>query len=159
MEGNEPFFKTAKKFHNLLQGPDGKLMAEEITAYVDHSWNVSKAIMRRGVSADIWVMHDPQSLALAAFLPQSQASMWVCHIDTTAPNQSAITDLLHWFSAYSLILFSMPAYILHTLDLHRTRVAPPAIDPLQPKNLRLKPAIARKITAKLGIDPGHWWPR
>ena len=45
MEGNEPFFKTTKKIHNLLQGADGKLTAEELTAYVNNCWNVSKAIM------------------------------------------------------------------------------------------------------------------
>jgi trehalose synthase len=111
-------------------------------------------MQEQGISADIWVMHDPQSLPLAAFMTQNQRAMWVCHIDTTAPNQSAAGALLPWLQAYPLIVFSLPQYILPALDPCQTRVAPPAIDPLLGKNCRQDDlATARAIITRLGIDP------
>ena len=112
MPGHEAFFEITKKLHNLMQGADGVLSAQEVSTYVAQSWKVSRAMQEQGISADIWVMHDPQSLPLAAFLPQNQRAMWVCHIDTTAPNQSAAGALLPWLQAYPLIVFSLPQYNL-----------------------------------------------
>ncbi len=153
MPGHEAFFEITKKLHNLMQGADGVLSAQEVSTYVAQSWKVSRAMQEQGISADIWVMHDPQSLPLAAFLPQNQRAMWVCHIDTTAPNQSAAGALLPWLQTYPLIVFSLPQYILPALDPCQTRVAPPAIDPLLGKNCRPDLATARAIIARLGIDP------
>jgi trehalose synthase len=153
MPGHEAFFEITKKLHNLMQGADGVLSAQEVSTYVAQSWKVSRAMQEQGISADIWVMHDPQSLPLAAFLPQNQRAMWVCHIDTTAPNQSAAGALLPWLQAYPLIVFSLPQYILPALDPCQTRVAPPAIDPLLGKNCRPDLATARANIARLGIDP------
>ena len=153
MPGHEAFFEITKKLHNLMQGADGELSAQEVSAYVAQSWKVSRAMQEQGISADIWVMHDPQSLPLAAFLPQNQRAMWVCHIDTTAPNQSAAGALLPWLQTYPLIVFSLPQYILPALDPCQTRVAPPAIDPLLPKNRRPDLTTVKSIIARLGIDP------
>jgi trehalose synthase len=153
MPGHEAFFEITKKLHNLMQGAEGELSAKEVSAYVAQSWKVSRAMREQGISADIWVMHDPQSLPLAAFLPETQPSLWICHIDTTAPNQSAAAALLPWLQAYPLIVFSLPQYILPALDPGRIRVAPPAIDPLLPKNRRPDLATAKSIIARLGIDP------
>jgi trehalose synthase len=153
MPGHEAFFEITKKLHNLMQGADGVLSAQEVSTYVAQGWKVSRAMQEQGISADIWVMHDPQSLPLAAFLPQNQHAMWVCHIDTTAPNQSAAGTLLPWLQTYPLIVFSLPQYILPALDPCQTRVAPPAIDPLLGKNCRPDLATARAIIARLGIDP------
>ena len=136
MPGNEAFFEITKKLHNLMQGGQGELTAAEVSTYVTQSWEVSREIQRQGISADIWVMHDPQSLPLVAFMPPNLAAMWVCHIDTTEPNPGAAAALLPWMRAYPLIAFSLPQFVLPGLEPHRTRVAPPAIDPLQTKNQR-----------------------
>jgi trehalose synthase len=152
MPGHEAFFEITKKLHNLMQGADGELSAQEVSTYAAQCWKVSRAMQEQGISADIWVMHDPQSLPLAAFLPQNQHAMWVCHIDTTAPNQSAAGALLPWLQAYPLIVFSLPQYVLPALDPCQTRVAPPAIDPLLPKNRRPDLTTVKSIIARLGID-------
>ena len=152
MPGHDAFFEVTKKMHNLLQGAQGEISAQELSLYIAQSWKVSKAIKEQGITADVWVMHDPQSLPLAAFLPDQQA-MWVCHIDTTEPNQRTAAALMPWLAAYPLMLFSLPQYILPGLDPEITRVAPPAIDPLVRKNQQPDLDTARSIIAGLGLDP------
>ena len=95
-------------------------------------------------------MHDPQSLPLYSFLPEINHTMWICHIDTTAPNPTASGALLPWMQTYPLTVFSMPQYVLPNLE--RTRIAPPAIDPLVIKNQRPDMAQARATLARLGLD-------
>ena len=153
--GNDDFFRTTKRLHNLPQGAEGELSREEVASYTGHVQHVAKSLRLQGESADAWVMHDPQSLPLATFLPQEQPAIWICHIDTTAPNQSAVQALLPWMEAYPLLVFSLQDYILPQLDPCRTRVVPPAIDPLQPKNCSPGLDAARKTMARLGVDPGR----
>ncbi|MFQ6031122.1 MAG: glycosyltransferase [Dehalococcoidia bacterium] len=150
--GNDEFFNITKKLHNLMQGAEGVLTAEEASFYVAHSHKVSKMIREQGIAADLWVMHDPQSLPLYSFLPEINAVMWVCHIDTTAPNQTAAGALFPWMQTYPLTVFSMPQYVLPNLDQSLTRIAPPAIDPLLVKNLRPDRDAARATMASLGLD-------
>ena len=152
--GNEEFFRTTKRLHNLLQGAEGGLSPEEVSGYLWHVQDVAWNLRRQGVGADIWVMHDPQSLPLAAFL-SDHPSIWVCHIDSTAANQSAFEALVPWMEAYSLLVFSLHQYVLPQLCLRRVRVAPPAIDPLRTKNISPCPQAAREIMGKLGVDPGR----
>ncbi len=151
--GSEAFFQTTKRLHDLLQGAPGELSPVEVSAYVSHIRKVAREIQHQGIRADIWVMHDPQSLPLAAFLPQDQASIWVCHIDTTAPNPGAVEALLPWLKTYSRQVFSLPEYVLPQLDQCRIRVAPPAIDPLQTKNRIPDLATTQAAMSRLGIDP------
>jgi trehalose synthase len=153
MPGHEAFFEITKKMHNLMQGADGQLTAEEMSTYVVQSWRVSRAIQKQGIAADIWVMHDPQTLPLAAFLPPDQAAMWVCHIDTTQPNQGTAAAVRPWINAYPLVVFSLPQYVLPGLDRNVTRIAPPAIDVMMQKNQRPDLDTARSIIARLGMDP------
>jgi len=155
MPGDEGFFQTTKKLHNLLQGADGEVSDEEMSGYVANSRDMAKAIQEQEISADIWVMHDPQSLPLAAFLPSGQTSMWVCHIDTTAPNQQTVSSLLPWLKTYPLVTFSLPDYIMPSLDRSKTRVAPPAIDALQVKNHRPDRPTEKVTLASMGIDPSR----
>lgn len=152
MPGHQAFFEITKKMHNLMQGAEGQLSAEEMSSYLAQSWRVSQEIQKQGISADIWVMHDPQSLPLAAFLP-GQAAMWVCHIDTTQPNQGTAAALRPWLEAYPLVVFSLPQYVLPGLEPNTTRIAPPAIDALLQKNRRPDLDTAYSVIARLGIDP------
>ena len=153
MPGDDAFFETTKKMHNLLQGADGEIPDDRISSYVGHNEEIAKAIRAHGPDADVWIMHDPQSLPLGAFLSTHQTCMWVCHIDTTAPNQKLVASLDPYLKAYPLVAFSLPDYILPSLDRSKTRVAPPAIDALQPKNHRPDPATAKLTLARLGVDP------
>lgn len=47
MPGHEAFFEITKKLHNLMQGADGELSAQEVSAYVAQSWQVSRAMQNK----------------------------------------------------------------------------------------------------------------
>ena len=99
------FFQVTKKIHNLLQGADGSLSEKELEVYHGNLRQVAKAMRRDELSADVWFMHDPQLLPLAGMLQKgrscnSGAWLWICHIDLTRPNQSAIDSLLPMLQDY-----------------------------------------------------------
>ena len=89
------FFHVTKKIHNLLQGADGALSEHELEVYHRNIQAVAKEMSRDGVSADVWFLHDPQLLPLAGLLRRNgnagaKAWFWICHIDLTHPNESAV---------------------------------------------------------------------
>ena len=99
------------------------------------------------------MIHDPQPLALAEFVPLNGASVWRCHIDCATPNGGVREYLGQWLSRYDRTVFSMPEYVLPSVASEQVRIIYPAIDPLTPKNTRVSMRQARAMLADLGIDP------
>ncbi len=153
MPGATSFFDTTKRLHNLLQGAEGEITDAMWGAYRSHVDDVASQIRSQGIEADVWIMHDPQSLPLAQSLNLNGSAMWVCHIDTTAPNPSALRGVLPLVAGYPLVLFSMPQYVLPGIPKDKVRIAPPAIDPLIVKNRLLQQTEVRSILQRLGVDP------
>jgi trehalose synthase len=152
MEGAPEFFEITKRLHNLLQGAEGVLTGDELDRYVDHNARVARELKAQGVSSDVWVLHDPQSLPLASFLPPGAEIIWVCHIDTTLPNPQVIQQLLPLMQRAGRVVFSLPQYVVDGLDISRVHIVPPAIDPLLPKNIEPDARFVRRTLLKLGID-------
>ena len=151
-----PFFQVTKKLHNLLQGAEGSLSPREFGLYIDTLARVAGHIESRHLEADVWFMHDPQLLPLAQLLPKQggETRLWVCHIDLTAPNGQVMDQLLPLTAAYDGLVFSLDSYIPAGLDPRiPVYVAPPAIDPLTPKNAPITDAEANAIVSAMGIDP------
>ena len=98
--------------------------------YVAHNENVARQIAAQGVAPDVWVLHDPQTLPLAALLPPDARIIWVCHIDTTLPNRPVIEQLVPFMRQAHRVVVSLPHYAVPDLDPAAVRVIPPAIDPL-----------------------------
>ena len=155
IRGNDEFFEITKRLHNLLQGADGELSQGELDRYVAHNERVAQQIAARGVSPDVWVLHDPQTLPLAALLPPSANVVWVCHIDTTLPNRPVIEQLVPFMRQAGRVVVSLPHYAVSDLDPAVVRVAPPAIDPLLPKNTPRSESQVRRALARMGIDTGR----
>ena len=156
--GSAEFFQATKKIHNLLQGADGSLSRDELDAYYGCIEDVAREMDRDGLTADVWVLHDPQLLPLARLLRQgSQAAwLWVCHIDLTAPNGQVLSELLPLVQHYDHLLFSQESYVPAQLNGSvPVDISPPAIDPLSVKNTPLPEDRAREIVAAMGIDPGR----
>ena len=105
------------------------------------------------LDADVWVVHDPQPLALRTLVPLKGSAIWRCHIDCSTPNGHVREYLTPWIRNYDRALFSMPEYVLPGVGAEQVRVVYPAIDPLATKNSPLSMSEARAILAGLGIDP------
>ena len=152
------FFQVTKKIHNLLQGAEGSLSERELEVYYDNLRQVAKAMRRDELSADVWFMHDPQLLPLAGMLQEGRSCnsatwLWICHIDLTHPNQSAIDSLLPMLQDYHHLIFSLQQYVpVRQVADKPVYIAPPAIDPLAGKNNPVDQREAWDIVASMGID-------
>ncbi len=152
------FFQATKRIHNLLQGAEGALSAEEWIAYYGAIREVAEAIQTHSLQADVWFLHDPQLLPLAQMLPKdpSQTRLWVCHIDLTAPNRHVMEPLLPLTEHYDGLIFSLPSYVPSGIgDNTPVYIAPPAIDPLTVKNTPMGDAEALAVVSSMGIDPNR----
>ena len=153
------FFQVTKKIHNLLQGAEGSLSEPELETYHRNLRQVAKAMSRDQLAADVWFMHDPQLLPLAGMLRHGRpcggnaAWLWICHIDLTRPNQSAIDSLLPMHRDYDHLIFSLQQYVpVKQVAGKPVYIAPPAIDPLVEKNNPMDEGKAWDIVASMGID-------
>ena len=152
------FFQVTKKIHNLLQGAEGSLSDEELEIYHRNLQQVAKAMRTDNLSSDVWFMHDPQLLPLAGMLRSGMPCggglwLWICHIDLTRPNQSALDSLLPMHRDYDHLIFSLQQYVpLRQVADKPVYIAPPAIDPLAEKNNPMDEDGAWEIVGSMGID-------
>ena len=109
-------------------------------------------VQRRGVEADVWIMHDPQTLPMASFLPQSETCIRACHIDTTHANPALKARVVPLLAPYARVVFSRDQYVFPEVPAGSVRVAPPAIDALRPKNRMPEAGLIRDTLQKLGLD-------
>jgi len=151
LEADEGFFTVTKRLHNGLQGKVTSLCRDDIERYWLHNERAASAIEMAFGFADILVAHDPQVMAIPAFLRNGTRSVWHCHIDLTAPSEDVQARLLPLTQYYARCLVSMPEYAAG-LPLERTVAFPPAIDPFTAKNRHLPLEEARARLACLGID-------
>ncbi len=152
IEGAPEFFEVTKKLHNLLQGAEGALSQREYEIYLSRNAQIAKDLVASNLNPDVWVLHDPQTLPLVSFLPEGSKIVWVCHIDTTRPNQKALRQLLPFMQKAQRVVFSMPQYVVPGLDRSRVRIIPPAIDPLTVKNTEPENDSLYPTLSRLGLD-------
>lgn len=155
LEADEGFFTVTKRLHNGLQGKVTSLCRQDIECYWLHNEQAANAVELAFGCADILVIHDPQVMAVPAFLHDGTRSVWHCHVDLTAPDKDVQTRLLPLTQYYARCLVSMPEYAAVGLPPERTVAFPPAIDPFTAKNRRLPLEEARARLACLGIDCGR----
>ncbi|UCH87261.1 MAG: glycosyltransferase [Dehalococcoidia bacterium] len=152
LEADDGFFTVTKRLHNGLQGKGTSLCRKDIECYWLHNERAASAIETAFGFADILVAHDPQVMAVPAFLRDGTRSVWHCHIDLTAPAKDVQARLLPLTQYYARCLVSMPEYAAVGLPPERTVAFPPAIDPFTAKNRHLPLSEARARLAALGID-------
>jgi trehalose synthase len=152
LEADEGFFAVTKRLHNGLQGKMTLLCREDVKCYWLHNERAASAIELAFGSPDILVVHDPQVMAVPAFLRNGTRTVWHCHIDLTAPAEDVLARLLPLTQYYARCLVSMPEYAAAGLPLERTVAFPPAIDPFTAKNRHLPLEEARARLVGLGID-------
>jgi trehalose synthase len=148
--GREEFFNVTKLMHNSLQG--------DPQAISDEQWEVFEAYNAMNAQSldDGWdaiIVHDPQPAALRANAPNnSRLWIWRCHIDLSTPNEQTLDRLLPLLEDYQATVWHLEQYVPAHLDGGISRIVPPAIDPLSPKNMALSPEDAAFVCEQFGID-------
>jgi trehalose synthase len=150
LEPDQHFFDITKKIHNTLQGQPGELTPEERRYFLAH--NERTATQMAGFATDVWVIHDPQPVAVIAYRDIHPA-IWRCHIDTSTPNPSVRDFLLPYIREYDATIFSLAQFALPGLDSAKLAVFTPAIDALVAKNAPLPRDYAKHVVRKFGPDP------
>jgi trehalose synthase len=145
------FFSVSKTLHHCLQGGTCVPSAVDFSLYHSHNEQAVACLKSRGVTADLWFIHDVQVLPMLSFM-NSDIGVWICHVDTTQPNEEVRGMLFPYMTGYRRIIASMPEYFPNGNNPTEVVVIPPAIDPLQPKHRAMAYSEARLIMAELGLN-------
>lgn len=155
------FFPLTKRIHNMIHGEtEPPLGRAERDLYERVNRANAEELGRLVKPGDVLVVHDPQPLPLARFMPDDAplVTVWRCHIgldEQNAATRAAWEFLAPYLSVYDRAVFSAPEYIPRQLDCRGT-VIYPGIDPIAPKNheLTLHAAIETLCNGGLVSCPG-----
>lgn len=148
---NSHFFRITKEIHNFLQGKKGDLTSEQRDTYLKTNKEVASFFNQ--LRADVWVIHDPQFVAISEFHRNLHPVIWRCHIDMSKPNKSVWNFLLPYVQKYDRTIFTMRKYLGPELSYEKARFITPAIDPLSRKNNPLEKVAADQIISRFGLKP------
>jgi trehalose synthase len=149
ISGNEAFFQVTKAIHNGLQGADVELSDADKSRYLANS-RANAAVFPNDY--DFVFIHDPQPAALLGFSGKGKAHwIWRSHIDSSRPDPGVWTFLRPFLAEYDAAIFTMAEFVPGDLPTPIAAIIPPAIDPLNPKNLALPESTARQILEWIGI--------
>ena len=147
---DDAFFNVTKKMHNALQGEELALTTDQIATYRDVSARNAGLL---DADYDVYIVHDPQPLAVRHYLKQPESRwIWRCHIDTAQHSPDVWALLEPFVAEYDAAIFTLREFVPPNFPLARVGIIPPAIDPLSPKNMDLPTSVCERILAWIGID-------
>ena len=147
--GDEAFFSVTKQLHNALQGRPSPFTEEQKTRYL----TVNRQHAAELDGYDVVIVHDQQPAAIRHYAGRGHATwVWRCHIDTSAPDETAWGFLRPYVEEYDAAVFTMAQFVPPDLTMPRMEFIPPAIDPFSSKNRELPDDLARSTVAELGVD-------
>ena len=141
------FFDITKSFHNALQGADIDLTEEKKNLYLQVNSSYSRFAH---LDHDCVIVHDPQPLALIRSYRKRQPWIWRCHIDLTDPNAELWDFLKGFILKYDQVVVSSEKYLKEDLPIDQ-RLLPPAINPLNNKNIDIPEETILEHIKKAGI--------
>lgn len=164
LEPVEPaFFELTKQLHNMIHGlPGPEDLARARALYERVSEAASHSLRGHLLAGDVLVVHDPQPLGAACFLPREQRPhlIWRCHIGVSDFNEhtrAAWEFLAPYLHGYDRLIFSLETYIPDAF-FSRAGVIHPGIDPLSHKNRDLRPRKLASILRAAGLLEGPELP-
>jgi len=150
ISGDKQFFNLTKEIHNALQGKDFLLTLDLRKKYRANMERISKEM--KGMSPDVWVMHDPQTVGIIDYFPNLHPCISHIHIDTSFPNKDVWNFIMPFLLKYDKIIFSEKEFRQTDIPIEKTSIIPPAIDPLTEKNKVLSKKESKNILKDFGID-------
>jgi trehalose synthase len=150
IKGADEFFDVTKTIHNALQGAETGLTPEQQEVFKRFSASNAEEFED---DYDFVCVHDPQPAAMIDHFADSSAPwIWRCHIDLSTPNREVLEFLLPSLARYDAHIYHMLEYVPNHGGLPEAFIWPPAIDPLNPKNMALSAEDAAYIVDQFGID-------
>ncbi len=150
IEGEAEFFTVTKSLHNALQGSAFDL--SDADRALSLRANKESATLLSG-DYDVYVVHDPQPAALRHFVGSRAAKwIWRCHVDSSNPDPGVTRFLKPFIEQYHAAVFTMPEFVLPTLQSSRVTCIAPAIDPFATKNMELPRDLCRLVIRDFGVD-------
>jgi len=143
-------FDITKQIHNALQGKEYRFFSSDKKKYLDYMKKIAKLIDKKDF--DIWMVHDPQPIALASFVSGFSPALCRFHIDLSSPNKEVWSFVSQFLKDYEKIILSSKEYIENEIK-DKAVVFPPGIDPLVPKNHLIPKKSAREILESVDISP------
>ncbi|MCL5959665.1 MAG: glycosyltransferase, partial [Chloroflexi bacterium] len=156
IRGADEFFNVTKCIHNTLQG-----MFVPWTSDMRDIWLKYNALNAElfDEEYDYIVVHDPQPAGILYFLTQQLNRrpkgkwIWRCHIDLTDAQMDVWDFLRPYVELYDAAIFTLQGYVKADLRVPVIAIAPPAIDPLSPKNSELSADTVTEVLSRYGVDP------
>ncbi len=126
IHGDKDFFAITKSFHNALQGAEFRITSLIAEEYLEAN---RAAADKLEDEYDLFIVHDPQPVAIRPFRSGKGKWIWRCHIDTSEPNGEVWQFIKPCVESYDAVVFTLEAF--RPADLLKESVAfiPPAIDP------------------------------
>src|ERR1044072_5078483 len=150
IQGAEEFYNVTKTIHNALQGNPQGLDDEQRAVFTRYQELNAQQFED---DYDFVVVHDPQPVGMIDHFPSSDAHwVWRGHIDFSTPNREVFDFVLPAIRRYDAAIFHMREYVPKAEGLPPAYIWPPAIDPLNPKNMALSSEDAAYIVDQFGID-------
>ena len=146
----EKFFTLTKTMHNALQGEEFEFPFFARRLYIRHMELTAK--LMQDMKPDLWVIHDPQPVGAAAYLPNFHPAVWRVHIDTSNPNKEAYGFIYPFMTMYDKVVFTCKDFIGPSIPKKKILIFPPAIDPLMQKNIPLSLKEAKIILQNFNIN-------
>jgi len=150
IRGDNEFFEVTKRFHNALHGHKLKIPISK------NEYNLFAEVSRKNIeeleiSGDIFLIHDPQPVALVAKRKDLGGNWtWRCHIDVSNPDKEVWEYLSQYVLKYDSAVFSAPNFA-QQLPIRQFLISP-SIDPLSDKNRELSQETIDGILAKYKLD-------
>jgi len=155
ISGTDEFFKITKNMHNALQGKAVAWKPED-----RHTW-----VEQNRINAQDWeddydfvIIHDPQPAPILKILRADGSGpmgkwIWRCHIDLTDAQHEAWDMLCPFVKEYDASIWTMHQYVREGTPTENLFIAPPAIDPLSPKNQPLDDMTVLEVLMRYNLDP------
>ncbi|MFN8617751.1 MAG: glycosyltransferase [Dehalococcoidia bacterium] len=153
ISGTDDFFGVTKAMHNALQGKAHDWTDAERALWVD----TNRKNAEGWEEYDFVVIHDPQPAPILGLLRESGREprgkwLWRCHIDLTDAQAEAWELLQPWTSQYDGSIWTMRQYVRQGMPERNLFIAPPAIDPLSPKNVPIDENAIAHVFDRYVID-------
>ena len=156
ISGTDEFFGVTKAMHNALQGKAHPWTAAERELWVE----TNRANAEGWEEYDYIVIHDPQPAPMLGLLREAGNApggkwLWRCHIDLTDAQPEAWELLRPFVHEYDASIWTMREYVREGVSDKNLFIAPPAIDPMSPKNTPLPAGEAARVLDRYSIDPAR----